>query len=284
MKKETVADRILEELTKATRWMAVSDLQSLIKCSTSAIRRNLRKNEDVTGSINGIITGLLKSQKIQGDQHGRNQWALESADTTGWDNAAPIRALPKPKKSRKSNKSSMTPPGSPVRVSQQATYGGLILMCAPSNKPSLIKAVGDLLVNEFITSGKKFSAFEVTKRLREVELTRAKNETRNMALPLVNSYPVDKAETGEVTVAGYKVPRIEHEDVRAIVHDIFSAGGMPGLDRMMVNGHLEYDIKASVVAKLISATLTTVVIGASTDPDPTSDGTTSSTYDGSSTI
>jgi hypothetical protein len=151
-------------------------------------------------------------------------------------------------------------------------------MCAPSNKPSLVNAVGDLLINEFVTSGKKFSAHDVTQRLRQLELERAKNTTRNVPLPISTGTPVDMAETGEVYSAGYKVPKIEHEDVRAIVHDIFSAGGMPNLVReRSALGYWEYDVPKSAVAVV-------PVTGSTTDPDPVVSGTTGPTYDGSSTI
>ncbi len=161
-------------------------------------------------------------------------------------------------------------------------------MCAPANKPSLINAVGDLLVNEFVTSGKKFSAYDVTKRLRQLELERAKNATKNMPLPFNFSVPpVDRAETGETYVAGYKVPKIEHEDVRAIVHDIYNAGGMPNLGRIQVSNYWEYDVKANIDALVAASQAIPVMVvplpTSSPDPDPT-DGTSGSSYDGSSTI
>lgn len=125
-------------------------------------------------------------------------------------------------------------------------------MCSPADKPSLIKAVGDLLVNEFVTSGKKFSAHDITKRLRNIELDRAKNATRNMPLPMPNSTPIDRLETGEVHVLGYKVPKIDHEDVRNIVHDIYSAGGMPNLGRIRTNGFWEYDSLGNISTLVVS--------------------------------
>lgn len=277
MKKETVADKILAELTKATRWMAVSDLVAIIQCSTSAIRRNLRKEDYYPLRI--ASPGIYKSQKIPGDQHGRNQWAMHATDTTGWDNAAPIKSLPKPKKSKKQR--TTTPAGSPVRVSQHATYGGLILMCAPANKPSLINAVGDLLVNEFVTSGKKFSAYDVTKRLRELALRQVMHPQAVNSISLI-----DHTETGTVHVKGIKIAKIEHDDVRAIVHDIFNAGGMPNLGRIQIGNYWEYDIKANIDALIAVSQPSTMMLPKklmAQDPDPTVE-LTSATYDGSSTI
>lgn len=294
MKKETVADKLRTEMAKATRWMAVSDLVILIQCSTSAIRRNLRKEDYYPLRI--ASPGIYKSQKIPGDQHGRNQWAMHATDTTGWDNAAPIKSLPKPKKSKKQR--TTTPAGSPVRVSQQATYGGLILMCAPANKPSLIKAVGDLLVNEFVTSGKKFSAFDITKRLRDIVLVEAKDHEAQMAkLPpgtrQTFAILLEPQEQGTVFVQGLKVCKVEHDDVKAIVHDIFNAGGMPNLGRVHTSGGFwEYDTQANIDAAVAAqapaplpvATVVSGATGSTTDPDPISGGTMGSTYDGSSTI
>jgi ribosomal protein S25 len=294
MKKETTADKIRTEMAKATRWMAVSDLVDIIKCSTSAARRSLRKESN---------PGIYKSQKIPGDRHGRNQWALSAVDTSRWQNSAPSvspigkGSQPRQKKTHVGGTTGRLPSTSPnlsnSPTSNSCNYKGLILMCAPSNKPSLITAVGDLLVNEFVTSGKKFSAHEVTQRLRQIELDRVKNATRAMPLPTSSSVPVDRAETGETYVSGYKVPKIEHDDVKAIVHDIFNAGGMSGLGRVVTTGGFwEYDTQANIDAAIAAQTpaplpVATVVSGATgstTDPDPISGGTMGSTYDGSSSI
>lgn len=162
-------------------------------------------------------------------------------------------------------------------------------MCAPSNKPSLIKAVGDLLVNEFVTSGNKFSAYDITKRLRNIELDRAKNATRNTPLAMPTLTPVDRSETGETFVAGYRVPKIEHDDVRNIVHDIYNAGGMPNLGRIQISNYWVYDIKANIDALFAASQATpgpVIVVPlapSSPDPDP-ADGVPGSSYDGTSTV
>lgn len=306
-----VADKIRTEMAKATRWMSVSDLQQAIGCSTSAIRRNLRKNESLPAYLTASnVQGLYKSQKIPGDRHGRNQWALESLDTTGWDNAAPIAA-----RSRKT-KTSLNATGrlsysNPLlstnpRSANSCSYKGLTLMCAPANKPSLIKAVGDLLVNEFVTSGKKFSAFDITKRLRDIVLAEAKDHEAQMAkLPpgtrQTFAILLEPQEQGTIFVQGLEVCKVEHDDVKAIVHDIFNAGGMPGLGRIHTQGYWEYDTQANIdvipapssqapaplpVAAAVSAVGTSTG-RATAHADPEGVGTTiltGSEYDGTSTI
>lgn len=274
MKKESLFDKIRVELANATKWMVVSEIANSVVCSASAARKNLRKNEDLPTQ-----PGIFKSAKVPGDHHGRTQWALQSNDTTGWANAEPVKARVKP-----SNKS-QTPTGNPVSVTQPAMYGGLTLMCVPINKTSLIKAVGDLLVEEFVTSGKKFSAYDVTKKLREKVLERAKE----LNSPFCSKAQfVDVQETGTVHVQGLDVPKIEHDDVKSIVHEIFNAGGMPGLGRVHTKdasgNYWEYDTKANIDAYTASPGPTVNVTGSTSEPDPIIGGTMGSTYDGSSTI
>lgn len=95
----------------------------------------------------------------------------------------------------------------------------------PLNKPSLIKAVTDLLKFEYIPNNVKFSAHDVTSRLRELVLQQA---------VIGAVYPIDTNETGIVVVQGQRVARIEHDDVRHIVHDLFDGKEIPGYDRVLV--------------------------------------------------
>jgi hypothetical protein len=88
-------------------------------------------------------------------------------------------------------------------------------MCMPTNKTSLIKAVEDLVRIEFLANGKKFSAYDVTVRLRELVLQQG----------IIGAvYPIDIAETGTVFVQGQRVAKIQHDDVRHIVHELFTQG------------------------------------------------------------
>ncbi len=258
--KESTATKVRSVLEQATKWLSVSDINIIVNSSRDTVRRCLRRDPE------------YKSERIPGDINGSKQWAMWTADTTNWDNAAPTKSS-KPKNIKKQTTN-------PNPQTQIATYGDITLMCAPANKPSLIKAVGDLLVDEFITSGKKFSAYDVTKKLREKVLERANELTSPFCS---KAQIVDANETGTVHVGGLQVPKIEHEDVKAIVHDIFNSGGMPTLDRVRTpEGFWEYDVKPDVV--ILTTTASGIVTGSTTDPDPVSGGTMGPTYDGSSTI
>ncbi len=259
--KESTATKVRSALEQATRWLSVSDINIIVNSTRDTIRRCLRRDPE------------YKSERIPGDINGSKQWAMRTADTTNWDNAAPTKT------SRPKTKKQTTVTRNLTFQTQLAIYRGITLMCAPTNKPSLIKAVGDLLVDEFITSGKKFSAYDVTKKLRERVLERANELTSPFCS---KAQIVDVNETGSVHVGGLQVPKIEHEDVKTIVHDIFNSGGMPNLDRIHTpEGFWEYDVKSKVVA-LPAASDT--VTGSTTDPDPVSGGTMGPVYDGSSTI
>lgn len=283
MTRETTTNLLQKALDPAFRWMSAAELAVEIGRSVSTVRRRLRSDPAV-----------FKSEKIVGDRHGQHQWALASADTTGWANAQPPAAFSGQIQGTVTGRISCKTPNlsAPPRSKQPATYQGMNLMCSPTDKPSLIKAVGDLLVNEFVTAGKKFSAYDVTKRLRAIELDRAKNASRNTPLPYsFKTTPVDRAETGDTFVSGYKVPKIEHEDVRNIVHDIYNAGGMPNLGRIQVSNYWEYDTKANIDALVAASQPQSAPqpvtlnpsITSSLDPDP-ADGVSGSSYDGSSTV
>lgn len=278
-KRETSADLVREVIARATAWVSVSEIREELaskgkKLSASTVRKKLREEAGL----------LYKCEKIPGDRYGRFQWAFSAVDTTGWSDAS----IPVPL--QKASSKPKTPAGSPASVSTYAMYGGLILMCAPTNKPTLIKAIGDLLVNEFVTCGKTFTAHDVTKRLRELVLKQAKDiddqckatNTRISYVPLV-----DSNETGVVHVQGLQVPKIDHEDVKNTVHDIFNAGGMPGIDRIHGGTHWEYDTVANIAARQPASLPQAVVVSdPSTAPgaDPAVAGTDGSSYDGSSTI
>lgn len=103
-------------------------------------------------------------------------------------------------------------------------------MCLP-NKMSLVKAVTDLLKFEYIPNRVKFSAHDVTARLRELVLQQA----------VVGAvYPIDVAETGIVMVQGNRVARVEHADVKAVVHHLFDSGELVGYNREDNGTFFEY--------------------------------------------
>lgn len=84
-------------------------------------------------------------------------------------------------------------------------------MCRPDNMPTLCKAIEDKVAS-FIADKKAFSAFDVTKALREDVDSRAA--------------AIDDTETGTVYVSGNSVAKVDHEIVKEAVHDIFSSGEM----------------------------------------------------------
>lgn len=259
------AENIRAVLALATRWMCVSDIFNALpqKASPGAIRRALGRE----------TPGTYKSMKVPGDSKGRKQWALD-VDTTGWANATPSKVTYSPRNRRMTQ---MTLPYSnqakpyvaaATVIAINPRYKGFP-MCLPvttAAKTSLIMAVGDLVTNEFLPGQKKFSAHDVTKRLREL-----------VSQPTT---AVNPAETGTVNVKGKAVPKVEHEDVRNIVHELFNQGLLAGYDRYMDGGHWTYDLTANVAAAIPAP-----VVQATQAPDPVIvAGTDGGSYDGSSTI
>ena len=100
-------------------------------------------------------------------------------------------------------------------------------MCTPTDKPTLVAAV-DAVVQSFVASQSRFSAHEITKALRE---------SVNGGVVVV-----DPLETGTVHVAGKDVPKIEHEAVKGIVHDLFQASKMDGYARSHTGEFWEYSV------------------------------------------
>lgn len=112
-------------------------------------------------------------------------------------------------------------------------------MTVPAHKPSLIAAVKDLVSTDFLLTRQRFSAHDVTAKLRAKVLEQVQllgPITQFGYVPLV-----DPRETGFVRVQGQDVPRVEHEDVKNIVHEFFTLGGMPGYGRLNNGNFWEYD-------------------------------------------
>lgn len=89
----------------------------------------------------------------------------------------------------------------------------------------------DLIKVEFVGNNVKFSAHDVTARLRELVLQQG---------VIGAIYPIDITETGTVMVQQYRVARIEHSDVREIVHALFDGGEIPAYSREMNGQYFEY--------------------------------------------
>lgn len=296
--KETTAERVRGVLGTATQWLAVSDIHTKITTgSHSSIRRALRAEGTHVNSPNlmmvgGTVQATYKGMKIPGDRYGRCQWAMAVADTTNWANATPKDQTNCGNKARtkkqKSSPTALLATGrlsySTANVSLNPRYQGvpMCLSATTATKLSLIKAVGDLVILEFIPAQKKFSAYDVTKRLREIVLGSAKGTIPPGSV-------IDTNETGTVFVQGTSVAKIEHDDVKEIVHELFNAGAMSGYDRIHTGQHFEYDLAATIAAtNQTAATQAVAPVVTPADPltpDPTVvTGATGAAYDGSSTI
>ncbi len=80
----------------------------------------------------------------------------------------------------------------------------------------------ELVKIEYLPNRVKFSAHDVTARLRELVL-------QSGVIGAV--YPINIAETGSVMVQGQRVARVEHNDVKHIVHTLFDSGELAGYNR-----------------------------------------------------
>jgi hypothetical protein len=141
--------------------------------------------------------------------------------------------------------------------SSKGSLGGTT-MCIDLNKPTLNSAIEEV-VKELITKKEKFSGHDVTKRLRD-------------DLLLGGDPIIDDRETGVVFVKGKLVPKIEHDYVRDVVHELFHQGKMSGYDRTHNGQYWEYvesDTKDTSDDPL---------------PDISTNGTNDDSYDGNPTI
>lgn len=120
------------------------------------------------------------------------------------------------------------------------------------------------IVNEFVAAQKTFSAFDITQELRE----------RSNA----GTTTIDPAETGTCHVNGGDVPRINHDQVRDYVHDLFANGKMSGYDRSNNGQYWQYGPAASIPDPDPSAAPAS---SGSNGTPPSTDG---SSYDGNSTL
>lgn len=256
MKKVPIKEQVLAVLDGTSVWESLNSLTSY-GFNHSTLRRVMNE----LGDEKKVVT-----QTIPGSRYRCKQYASLLSDTSTWADAQ-VTPTPKRNKPRtvRSGVASIT------RVPNPRYQG--FPMCLPDStatKLTLIQAVGDLVTSEFIPAAKKFTAHDVTKRLRE----------KVSADPAT---PISPVETGSVHVQGKSVPKIEHEDVKAIVHELFAQGLLVGFDRVHVAGHFEYDTLANIAALTPPAPIVMPQADPMT-PDPTVLGTSGSTYDGSSTI
>jgi hypothetical protein len=143
-----------------------------------------------------LLDSLAEFQRIPKDRFGCKEWRITQKGSDYVLNT-PV----KPPKAPKTKKIPASTTGT------TPTSAGVASVSLPGNgAPTFARAVEDT-VQEFVTSGKKFSAHDITVAVREK----------------INAgtVMVDPVETGTVYVGGKDVPRIQHNDVRDVVHDLF---------------------------------------------------------------
>jgi hypothetical protein len=155
-----------------------------------------KRDETVARALRKLFAeGEVDRQVVPGTPRFK-QWMFTGSSTASPAPSAPTTTLaPQAKGSRKRSK------GSAGRQTMSNTFQTAV----------------ESVITEFVAAQKAFSAYDVTKELRTA--TNA------------GTIAVDKAETGVVHVNGAEVPKIEHEKVKALVHDLFDAGKMPSYDR-----------------------------------------------------
>lgn len=127
-------------------------------------------------------------------------------------------------------------------------------MCIDPNKPTFTKAVTEV-VAELVAKQASFSAYDVTKALREKVNT--------------GTFTIDPQETGTVFVGGKGVPKIEHEAVKGVVTECFHANEMPGYDRDHNGSYFEYKPVAAAPDPAAPPTPPPITGGGSYDGTPT---------------
>ncbi len=93
-------------------------------------------------------------------------------------------------------------------------------------RPTLETAILDI-VNDLTSTRARFSAFEVTMRLR-------------MAVNGPFGPTIDTRETGTLTVLGKEVPRIEHRQIKELLFSLYRNNGMGQYTREHNGQYYEY--------------------------------------------
>jgi DNA-binding MarR family transcriptional regulator len=246
--------KVEDALSKKTSWVFAADLAAELQVDKKRVSGALRKLFAKDRTIRQILAGV----------HPRI-WALKITYDQAHANGTPLTIPPLPPPKPKKQK---TARASARAVTQTSARNRS--MCLP-NKPTLVKAVTDL-VNEKVAAQATFSAYDITKVLRERVLELAEKVAANGAIILDSISDIDPKETSTVYVKGKSVPKIEHDDVKEVISHLFNTGALSGYDRNFNGTYMEYVKQAAV---------------ADPAPDPTSPPLPtpgSGTYDGSSTI
>jgi len=197
--------------------------------------------------------GYVAGSKRPGDPHCRKQWQVTQIGLVFASDP-----WPNPKSNTRRSKGS----GGTHRTSSKgSSLGGS--MCQTSSKPTLEAAVRST-ITDLIQQGKKFSAYDVTKALRDKV---------NVVDPTQPSL-VDTQEVGVVHVQGQAVPRIDHDEVRDLVRTIYTNQEMVGYECDHNGTYFEYHPATAKAADPAPAA-----------PDPsTPPATSGGSYDGTPTL
>ncbi len=200
-------------------WLDANDITGLF----SKLGYSRRKSS-IRGGLRRLITFGFAVVRIKEppNPHHSKEWQMTQRGEAYLANPPP----PKQGKTRAAKGQNGTQTGL-----KRGTAGGTT-MCIPAGKPTFVAAVKDA-AQRLIASGTQFSAFSVTKTIRD--------ELIAGTLPVT----IDDKETGIVHVTdghgGHKpVPNIVHQEVKDIVHDMFHSGEMVGYDRVHIVDHWEY--------------------------------------------
>lgn len=169
--------------------------------------------KDIPNAFDGTISRALRALHAKGLVTKTPQDPARPTGTKLWMAVQPIQTnLP------------LTQAPTPT-MSSKGSSGKVISMCLPQNKPTLVTATIQT-IEEMVVAKQPFSAHDVTKKLRD--------------LVKDGKATVDHTETGTVHAYGKTIARIEHEDVRGIVHEYFLTGKMLGWTRVMDGDHWIY--------------------------------------------
>lgn len=185
----------------------------------TACARPMTWNElanDIPGSVGETISRALRKLTDQGYVIREPKDPNKPRGTKLWS----INPAAPPRKSRAQTKLPLSPP-----MSSKGSSGKAFAMCLPVNKPTLVTATIQA-IDELVSAKSTFSAHDVTKKLRDMVKD--------------GKATVDHTETGTVYAYGKTLPRIEHEDVKGIVHEYFSTGKMGSYTRFMDGDHWAY--------------------------------------------
>jgi len=200
--------------------------------------------------------GYVEGRKRVGDRYGRREWKLTPVGLQLSVNGTPPAKIKIAGAGTCTGRMSSSAPN--MSNYPKTASGGR--MCIDPSKTTLNAAISSV-VADLITTGKTFSAHDVTKELRE-RVAKA-------------SVPIDIAETGTVHIHGVDVAKVEHDYVRDAVHELFHQGLMQGYVRNHNGNYWTYAPAPAASPDPDPAT---------SDPSPSTPPTSSSPYDGSSTL